>query len=64
MDDCPSIIILGQTISDLLGQIFGHTNDLVASLHLYQMSIWIVLSQMSDPKNFGSDKMPKWSDNV
>ena len=23
MDKCPSIIILGQTISDLLGHIFG-----------------------------------------
>ena len=28
MDKCPSIIILGQTISDLLGQFFEHTNDL------------------------------------
>ena len=26
MDECPSIIILGQTISDLLGHIFGEVH--------------------------------------
>ena len=40
MDKCPSIIILGQTIiSDLLGQILEHPNNLVASPCAYQISI-------------------------
>jgi hypothetical protein len=28
------------------------------------MSIWLVLSQVSDPNFSGSDKMSKWLDNV
>ena len=53
-----SIVILGPTISDFFRQFFGHANALVTSLCVYQMSIWVVLSQRSDPKLFGSDKMP------
>ena len=30
-------------------------NDLVTSLYVYQMSIEVVLSEMSDPNLFGSD---------
>ena len=39
MDKCPSIIILGQTISDLLRRMFGRAKDLITSLFVYQMSI-------------------------
>ena len=36
---CSSIIILGQTISNLLRCMFGLVKDLITSLFVYQMSI-------------------------
>ena len=39
IDKCPSIIILGQTISALLRRMFGCAKDLITSLFVYQMSI-------------------------
>ena len=33
MDKCPSIIILGQTVSDLLGHIFGEHTCATVDVH-------------------------------
>ena len=33
MDKCPSIIILGQTISGLLGHIFGEVNNVLQQMY-------------------------------
>ena len=65
MDKCPSGDILGQTISALLGHMFGHINNSVTALCVCISNEHLVaLSQMSDPDFFGSDKMSKWSGNV
>ena len=40
------------------------TNHLLTSPSAYGVGCQVVLSKMSDPNFFGSDKMPNWSDNV
>ena len=65
MDKCPSSDILGQTISALLRRIFGHINNSVTALCVcISNEQLVVFSQMSDTDFLGSDKMPKWSENV
>jgi hypothetical protein len=54
MYKCPSIIVLAQTISDLLGHML-RASDLVTSLCLSNEHL-VELSQKSDPNLFGSDK--------
>ena len=65
MNKCPSGDISRQTISALLRRIFGHINTSVTALCVcVSNEQLVVLSQMSDPDFFGSDKMPKGSENV
>ena len=65
MDRCPSFDILGQTISALFRRIFALINNSVTALCVcVSNEQLVVLSQMSDPDFFGSDKMSKWSENV
>ena len=57
MDKCPSGDILGHTIPALLRCIFGHINNSETALCVcVSNEQLVVLSQMSDPNFFGSDK--------